>query len=143
MTIPGCCERFESNDGLELQAPADDAAISAAEMALDATFPPELCELYRSSDGVFDGPGQWFMVWPLTRVVDQNRFDWADSDARDADRLTLVGFGDDGPGAAFCVPRNGGSGIFLWAALDHKAVRLADSIGKFWTRWRDNSLPHY
>ena len=107
MTVLRWRERFESDDRLELRQLVLDAAISGAEATLDATFPGELRELYRVSDGVFNRPGQWFVVWPLAHVVDRNMFDWSEAGVRDADRLTLLGFGDDGTGAAFCVPRDG------------------------------------
>lgn len=143
MTVLRWRERFESDDGLELRQPATDEALSTAEVALKARFPAELRELYRVSDGVFDRPGQWLVVWPLAHVVDRNQFDWSEADARDADRLTFVGFGDDGTGTAFCVPRDGGNGVFVWAPLDHEAIRLADSVTEFWARWQANSLPQY
>lgn len=111
--------------------------------ALEMRFLEELRELYRVSNGIFDGPGQWFVVWPLADVVARNRLDWSQANAATADRLTLAGFGDDGTGMPFCVPRDGSHSVFVWSALDHEAVLLADTVVEFWTRWRAESLPHY
>ena len=134
--------RFVADDGLEVQPPAGEDDVRAAEAALAVMFPTELRELYRVSNGVFDGPGQWFVVWPLADVVAHNRADWSDA-VGDSQRLQLVGFGDDGAGAPFCVSRSGRAGVFVWSALDDEAVLLADTLVEFWTRWQADSLPRY
>ncbi|MEU4675160.1 SMI1/KNR4 family protein [Amycolatopsis sp. NPDC023774] len=142
MTTGGWRERFLSDDGVVLQAPAAAVDLAAAETALDATLPEALRELYLVTDGVFDGPGQWFVVWPLSDVVERNRADWSSS-VQGTARVDLVGFGDDGAGAPFCVPRAGGSGVFVWSAIDAAATRLADTVEEFYARWQASSLPPY
>jgi hypothetical protein len=61
--------------------------------------------LYLASDGVFDRVGQWCVIWPLSEIVTRNLQAWALEDV--PGRQALVGFGDDGTGAPFCVPRDG------------------------------------
>lgn len=69
-----------------------------AEALLGAVFPADLRTLFLATDGVFDQPGQWFVVWPLGEVVTRNQRAWAHESAA---RQELVGFGDDGTGAPF------------------------------------------
>jgi len=113
--------------------------VAAAEAALAAVFPEDLRQVYLVSDGVFDRPGQWFVIWPLREVVARNRqaWLWGDSLARQG----LVGFGDDGAGAPFCVPRDGSSGVFAWSAVDDEAVLLAGTVAEFWSGWVAGTLP--
>jgi hypothetical protein len=120
------------NDGNELQRAASEAEVEQAEASLDANFPAELRALYLTTDGVFDKPGQWFVVWPLAEVVARNRLAWA---GESTVRQGLVGFGDDGTGTPFCVPRNGGGGVFTWNPIDAHARRLADTVEQFWSGW--------
>ena len=97
-----------ADDGYELRPGAAASEVAAAEMALAAAFPAELRQLYLASDGVFDHPGQSFVIWPLSEVVTRNRKAWP----RDGPaRRELVGFGDAGTGAPFCVPRDGGRAV--------------------------------
>jgi hypothetical protein len=120
------------DDGNELQQAGSEAEVDQAEASLDAIFPLELRALYLATDGVFDKPGQWFVVWPLAEVVARNRLAWADESIA---RQGLVGFGDDGTGAPFCVPRDGSGGVFTWNPIDAQAYRLADTVAQFWSGW--------
>jgi hypothetical protein len=74
-------------------------------------FPEDLRRLYLASDGVFDAPAQWFVIWPIADVVIRNREAWSCEDS--PSRRNLVGFGDDGTGAPFCVPRMGAADFLL------------------------------
>ena len=44
-----------------------------AEAELGATFPGEIRSLYLTSDGVFDEPGQWFVIWPVAELISRNQ----------------------------------------------------------------------
>lgn len=122
-----------ADDGNELQPAASEVEIGRVEALLGAVLPADLCGLYLVSDGVFDKAGQWFVVWPLAQIVERNQRAWAEEEH--AERGRLVGFGDDGTGTAFCVPRNGSAGVFAWNPIDERADRLADSVVEFWTGW--------
>jgi hypothetical protein len=92
---------LRADDGSRMRDPAGASAISAAESALGVVFPGDLRALYLVSDGVFDEPGQWFIIWPLAEVVARNQ---AARAGESTTRLRLLAFGDDGTGAPFCVP---------------------------------------
>lgn len=106
---------LRADDGYELRFGAGLSEVAAAEAALEAMFPEDLRQLYLASDGMFDAPAQWFVIWPIADVVIRNREAWSCEDS--PSRRNLVGFGDDGTGAPFCVPRDGSGGFFYWSAI--------------------------
>ena len=120
------------DDGSELQTPASADEVGRVEALLVAVFAADLRALYLVSDGVFDKAGQWFVVWPLAKVVERNQSAWVEGDVT---RRQLVGFGDDGAGAVFCVPRDGDGGVFVWGPIDQQAYRLAGTVAEFWSGW--------
>jgi hypothetical protein len=126
-----------AEDGVEGRPAASESDITAAEAGLGVALPGELRELYAASDGVFDRAGQWLVVWPLVEVVNRNRMAWTQEPVL---RRGLIGFGDDGTGAAFCVAANGSRGVFVWNAIDVTGVRLADTIAAFWIGWSNGSI---
>jgi hypothetical protein len=126
-------------DGYELRPGVRIAEAAAAEAALTAVLPAELRDLYLASDGVFDATGQWYVIWPLAEVVTRNQDAWS-RDGRSS-RQALVGFGDDGTGAPFCVSRDDGRSVFAWSAIDGKATLLADTAAGFWSGWVAGTLP--
>jgi SMI1 / KNR4 family (SUKH-1) len=130
---------FSADDGYELCPGAADGEFAAAEAALAAVFGEDLRQVYLASNGVFDLPGQWFVIWPLSEVVTRNRQAWSLEGS--PVRRGLVGFGDDGAGAPFCVPRDGSGGVFAWSAIDGEATRLADTLASFWAGWLAGTLP--
>jgi hypothetical protein len=115
----------------------EDIDVSRAEALLGARFPAGLRGLYLVSDGVFDKVGQWFVLWPLGDVLRRNEKAWL---GEDVGRQRLVGFGDDGTGAPFCVPRDGGVGVFTWNLIDGVAYRLADTVEEFWSGWVSGTI---
>jgi SMI1 / KNR4 family (SUKH-1) len=135
----GWRQLLSADDGYELCPGAAAGEVTAAEAALTAVFPADLRQLYLASDGVFDRPGQWFVIWPLAEVITRNQQAWA----RDSSpsRRELVGFGDDGTGAPFCVPRHGGSEVSAWSPIDSEATLLAPSVAGFWSGWVAGTLP--
>ena len=56
------------DDGNQLQPAVSEVELDRAEAMLDAVFSDDLRDLYRATDGVFDKPGQWFVVWPMARA---------------------------------------------------------------------------
>jgi hypothetical protein len=127
-----------ADDGYELRRGVTAGEVAVAEAALGAVFPDDLREVYLASDGVFDRAGQWFVIWPLAEVVTRNRqASVGDGPARRG----LVGFGDDGTGAPFCVRRDGGSGVFGWSAAGGEAALLAGTVAGFWSGWVAGTLP--
>jgi hypothetical protein len=127
---------------LELRPGATEHEVRGAERMLSTAFSSELCALYEVTDGVFDAAGQWFVVWPLTAVVARNREARLDADLG-SERRQLVGFGDDGTGAPYCVRRDGSPQVFVWSPIADEVVMLAPSPADFWRRRSTRSLPAY
>jgi len=125
------------DDGYACRPGVSGSAISAAEARLRTPFPLALRELLAASDGVFDRAGQWFVLWPLARIVENNEDAWA---AGTPVRRELLGFGDDGTGAPFCVRLDGSSDVFIWSPIEGTAVRLADDLACFWSAWAANVI---
>jgi hypothetical protein len=130
---------LSADDGYELCPGAGAGEVAAVEAALEAVFPAELREIYVTCNGVFDRAGQWFVIWPLSEVVTRNREAWSLEDS--PARRGLVGFGDDGTGAPFCVPRGGGGGVFAWSAIDDGAALMSGTVAGFWSGWVAGTLP--
>jgi hypothetical protein len=139
VTQTGWRQLLSAGDACQVRAAATIDEVTAAEAALAAVLPAGLRELYLVTNGVFDRPGQWFVIWPLPEVVTRNR-EASAQDSRPA-RRELTGFGDDGTGAPFCVRRDGGGNVFAWSPIDGKATLLARSVADFWSEWAANTLP--
>lgn len=112
--------------------------LAAAESMLGTALPLALRDLYLASDGVWDEPGRWNVIWPLAQVVERNRTAW---DIETRARRDWVGFGDDGTGAPFCVRRTGGDEVFHWSPIEQRASILASDAIAFWQEWVTASLP--
>src|SRR5215472_1414840 len=132
----GCGLAFRGRIPLEQAAQAAD--IAELESALGVTIPDALRALYLTSDGVFDDPGQVFMIWPLGLVQSRNQESWESSSGHGDG---LLAFGDGGTGAPFCVPADGAAGVFVWSPIDGAATRLADDVRSFWAAWTAGPLP--
>jgi hypothetical protein len=128
-----------AEDGYQTRPDASADEVAAAEAALTAAFPADLKDVYLVSDGVIDAAGQWFVIWPLAEVITRNQDAW--SLGGTSPRRVLVGFGDDGTGAPFCVPRDGGVGVFAWSPITGEATLLADTVARFWSGWVAGTLP--
>jgi hypothetical protein len=139
MAVTGWRQLLRDDDGYELTPGAAAVEIAAAEAALEAVFPVGLRHLYLLSNGVFDRAGQWFVIWPLAEVITRNRQAW-EQDGSPV-RRELTGFGDDGTGAPFCVPRDGSNGVSAWSPADGQATLLARSVAGFWSGWVAGTLP--
>ena len=139
VTVIDWRQLLSADDGYELRPGAAASEVAAAEAALAAVFPADLRQLHLASDGVFDRTGQWFVIWPLPEIVTHNRAAWSQGDS--PARRELVGFGDDGTGTPFCVPRDGSNGVFAWSAIDGAATLLARSVAGLWPGWVAGTLP--
>jgi hypothetical protein len=121
-------------EGYELQPHVRLEALDAAERVLGVRLPGELRSLYMASDGVFDKVGQWFVIWPVGMVAEQNRY------LRNASLPGgLIAFGDDGTGDVFCT-EPGRQGISCWHPVDGSVQPLASDIAAFWRGWTDGTI---
>ena len=125
-------------DGYRTREPAQRSALDQAEVALQVVLPDTLRDLYLATDGVFDEPGQWFVIWPIVELVTRNADAYAVEGNR---RRALVGFGDDGTGSPFCVRSDGSDEVASWSAIDQQATHLADDLVSFWIGWVGGTLP--
>jgi hypothetical protein len=124
-------------NGYQVRPGATEEGLAEEEVRLQATLPLQLKRLYLVSNGVFDHHGRWFVVWPLSELSRRNEFEWS---AEGAGRRELIAFGDDGTGGRFCVPRDGGPGVFLWNPLVEAPYWLANDVGDFWIGWTTGGI---
>ena len=108
--------------------------VEEAESRLGVSFPPGLAALYAVGDGRFDQRGQWWVVWPLDRLVENNAARWHEGMlARD-----LLAFGDDGTGNPFCVslvrPRDE---VLRWSWIEGEVEQSAGTFADFVHEWLD------
>jgi hypothetical protein len=123
-------------DGYALYPAADELAISAAGAQLGHALPGDLADLYRASNGVFDKPGQWFVIWTLDTLVEQNLLGWAD-------RLhprELLMFGDDGTESSCGIDRDEGGEVVCWHPIEQWADPLAPNLKEFWRGWTAGTI---
>jgi len=122
-------------DGYELMPGASPEAAGAAERAVGPRFPDELRSLYLASDGVFDTGGQWWVIWPLRILAEQN------AERRQAGVLPagLIAFGDDGAGNPFCA-EPGQPGVFCWHPIGEWKQPLAPDLAAFWQGWTAGTI---
>jgi hypothetical protein len=111
--------------------------LQQAEKRVSAPLPDDLRQLYLTSNGVWDIAGQWFVVWPLDRLVEANGVLSEDNEWSETD---LVAFGDEGTGNPFCFMRSA-PGIYFWSHIDAEATRLAPDLPSFWDGWTHDRLP--
>jgi hypothetical protein len=55
---------------------AEPTVLREAERRLGHPLPSALDLLYLTADGMFDVAGQWWVVWPIKRVVDDSLVAW-------------------------------------------------------------------
>jgi hypothetical protein len=95
------------------------------------SLPVRLRQLYEVEDGRYDEQGQWWVVWPLSRVVTVSSTGWADGSLPE----TLVALGDDGTGNAFCMPVNGRDDVLRWSWIDGDVERSEGTWARFAAEW--------
>ncbi|WP_165546961.1 SMI1/KNR4 family protein [Kribbella sindirgiensis] len=123
---------------LKLQPPADPGEIAAVERQLGIAFPAELRALYAATNGIYDRPGQWFVMWPLADVANSNLAAWSGG-APEA-RQKLLGFGDDGTGAPFCIAVDGEPIVLTWSPIAQEVRPLAATLHEFWLSWLSGDI---
>lgn len=118
-------------------APCSSARIAVGECSLGSALPDELVALYKAADGLFDEPGQWYVVWPLDRVVITNVQLWSEG-LLDQD---LVAFGDDGTGAPFCLRRHDTAPrhVLRWSLIDAAVETDEGVLNTFLRTWAHGS----
>lgn len=106
--------------------------VESVERRLSVTFPARLRRLYDESDGRFSEAGQWWVVWPLDRLVEDNERAWGDGMLA----RHLLAFGDDGTGNPFCVALNSDADqVLRWNWLDQDVEVNEGSIDTFLRTW--------
>ncbi len=94
------------------------------------TLPSALRAIYGDGDGRFNAGGQWWVVWPLERLVADTLRAWGDG----ALDRTLVAFGDDGTGDPFCVYGAVDSPVIRWSVISSEVVGES-SFDEFEVEW--------
>lgn len=108
----------------------DEGRLAEAETRLGVTLPDALKAMYRAADGRFNDAGQWWVVWPLERLVGYTLGAWGDGLLN----RTLVAFGDDGTGNPFCVRSAVESPVMRWSFIDAE-VEEELSLDQFEAEW--------
>ena len=113
-----------------------EAQLRDAEGRLHVRLPDRLRELWRAGDGRYRSDGQWWVVWPLDRLVADNL------DALQAEMLSrdLIAIGDDGTGNPFCAPVDGRDEIIRWSWIDGEPEYSAGTLDQFLAEWVYDSV---
>ena len=110
-----------------------DCLVSRAEQALGFALPDELRRVYTEGDGRWRPDGQWWVVWPVDRLIEDNKRAWTEGLLAS----DLVAFGDDGTGNPFCVARNGDDAVVRWSWIDGAVDYTVGSMEEFMAIWVD------
>lgn len=113
-------------------SPCTAQALDAAEVELGARLPDGLRVLYNQGDGRLRMDGEWWVVWPLERLVSENRAAWGDR------RLptNVLAFGDDGTGNPFCVFLGEVTDeVVRWSWIDGDVETTQGPMTAFLKRW--------
>jgi hypothetical protein len=86
--------------------------------------------LFLEGDGRFRVDGDWWVVWPLDRVVADTLAAWDDGTL---DRV-LVAFGDDGTGNPFCSSVDSDQ-VVRWSWIDGEVEQVEGDFAEFLTEW--------
>jgi hypothetical protein len=104
------------------------------ERRLAVTLPSRVRRLYETSNGRYSESGQWWVVWPLARLADDNERAWGDGTLA----RHLLAFGDDGTGNPFCVALNSDADeVLRWNWLDRDVEVNEGSMEHFLRTWLD------
>ena len=108
----------------------DEGRLAEAESRLGNRLPASVRSLYVERDGVFSAPGQWWVVWPLDRLVTDNLIARSEGTLDDS----LLAFGDDGTGDRFCVRFDDDTRVVRWSSID-RAVVEDMTFDEFESEW--------
>lgn len=107
------------------------AWIAEVEALLGVPLPESVRALYRVSDGWYSPGGQWFVVWPLARLLKANQDAWDHGLPRN-----LLAFGDDGTGDPFCVDlAESTHSVVRWNWMCLEVERQEGSMEAFRAEW--------
>jgi hypothetical protein len=109
--------------------PLSVADLARAEEALHTLLPDGLVSLYRRSNGIFDNLGQWWVVWPIDRMLEARA--WLSTFPGYLD--DWIPFGDDGTGDPYCFHRADES-ITRLSMIDGDHELFASSPADFWAK---------
>lgn len=106
--------------------------LAEAEDRLGVAIPPLLRALYASADGRYSRGSQYWVVWPLARVVEDNERAWGDGTLSH----DLLAFGDDGTGNPFCVSVSPPADeVLRWNWLDGEVEFNEGTMQEFSREW--------
>jgi len=107
--------------GVEAAGGLSEERLREIEAILRRTLPSDLRILLAAADGLFSRGGQWWVIWPSDRVVEENLRTW-NAGQLDSD---LIAFGDDGTGNPFCITSD--NEVIYWSWID---VAIERSMGR-------------
>lgn len=108
-----------------------DDDLDQAEGLLGAALPEHLRRIYRAGDGRYRADGEWWVIWPLDRLVRDTLRAWREGTL---DRA-LIAFGDDGTGNPFCAPRDGRDEVVRWSWIDSGVAGSEGALTDFLAAW--------
>jgi hypothetical protein len=115
--------------GVQPGPPLPEERLDRVEEEMGRPWPGILRPLYAAADGLFDTPGQWWVVWPSARVVSDNRRAWRDGELS----VDLLAFGDDGTGNPFCIQDD--DRVVYWSWIDCEIEREVGNLATFLADW--------
>lgn len=106
--------------------------VAEVERRLSVRLPTGLRLLYQQGDGRWSDAGQWWVVWPLSRVAEDNERAWANGTLA----RHLLAFGDDGTGNPFCITLGSQADeVLRWNWLDQEVEVNEGSLEQFSQTW--------
>lgn len=108
------------------------SAIADAELQIGRSLPKPLRLIYEGGDGRFRQDGEWWVIWPLDRVIVDNQRAWREG------RLprSLLAFGDDGTGDPFCVRLDEDTNeVLRWSWIDSAPHGSEGTMADFLRSW--------
>src|SRR5205085_9053221 len=123
----------DDQTGCTAGRPLSVEAIERAEAELGSSLPEALRAVYVSGDGRYRDDGEWWVLWPLARVVEDTKAGWKNGSLPHS----VVAFGDDGTGDPFCIETDeaGSQVVLRWSAIDGTAVGNEGAVEDFLRRW--------
>ena len=115
---------------IEAGTPCDEERLATAETALGVRLPPPMRAVFVEGDGRFRVDGEWWVVWPLDRVVAETTAAWAEGTLNQG----LVAFGDDGTGNPFCATEDEDE-VVRWSWIDGEVEQAEGTFAEFLTTW--------
>ena len=107
------------------------AALDAAEEALGLPLPPGFRAMYLDQDGRYRSGGDWWVVWPLARLVSSTVDGWRSGTLSPG----LIAFGDDGTGSPFCMRVDGRDEVVRWSWIDRTVETTEGGLDYFLMHW--------